>query len=447
MEDKKGTVTYPVSTRYREKWDDWEAIREIVQNALDSRAKIDFDFDPQRKVLTIRDYGGGIELHHLLIGETDKDGESSIGKFGEGLKFALLVLVRQGRSVEIWSNNLRIRAKLVYMFDRQTLAVDWERVEDHFHGTEVIVKGIPRSYRERFLSLDYNESMQNKVLTDMPGQLFVKGIYVKDIDAVAGYNLHIERENPLSGDVDSWEVQYAVSYLIERTDDPIYISMLLQALKENSKKELIEFLAGSFQSWGLMRVDQWQNIATQIFGSNVCLSTDPELFQEMIRDGYRVVDTHAHFPKGFMKTDLQVIRSRGSADWKPMPTTELSPKLLNNLARATYLVHCTIGFPLEALSIGRFPNDPHTTAMAKQNQYIRVSLKALDNFPDLLLTLIEESIHYKAGSRDLTPRHEYLYNEALGKLIKYFTKDRPVDCPNEWVQELLNRSVDEAVNA
>jgi len=439
MTDTKGTITYPVSTRYRDRWSDWEAVREIMQNAFDSHAEIDFNYDLKSKTLVIRDYGPGFELHHLLIGETTKDGERSIGKFGEGLKFGLLVLARMERKVTIQSNDLIIKARLAKMFDHQVLVIDWKRTEDHVSGTEVTIKGIPRSYRERFLSFDWKENFANQVLIDKPGQLFVKGIYVKDIDAVAGYNLNIERENPISGDVDSWQVQYHIASLIEQTNDPAYISTLLLEIINDPKGEKLEFVAGATKDWDGMNKDLWTSIASDLLGPKFCLSTDGELYQEMKREGYRVITTDAHFPRGFMKTDINVVRSRGSAEWQPVSKSELSPKMIDNLAKATYLVSHILGsFPLNIITVGKFVNDPHVYAMTRPGAYIRIAIKALNSLEDLILTLIEEVIHYKTGSRDLTPQHEIVYNQALAELIKFFMKDQTIVAPDYLAEELLN---------
>ena len=438
MNKEHGTITYPVSVRYRANWSDWESIREIMQNAMDSDAEVEMDFDTHNKELIVRDHGDGFELKHLLIGETTKDGEATIGKFGEGLKFALLALVRNNRTCTVRTNNLVIVPRLVEMFGQKTLAITWKVVKNHFPGTEVRIKGVPRSFRERFLSLNKEENMINKVLTNMPGQLFVKGIFVKEIDSIAGYNVCIERENPLDGSVNDWDVQYKIADLILGAKDATYMFMLLQELKENPHADKVEFRCGSYNDWQYMTaIDLWKETAHKVFGPKVCLMTNSELFQEVKRDGYSVINTPAHFPKGFIETDLDVVRARGGTDYEPTKFGDLPPTSLQNLGEASYLIKQCISFEPAVVTVGHFLTEPNVMASTTPKKGIKLAIKALTDLPELILILAEEQIHFATGSRDLTPTHESYMNDLLRTVLKKLIGGYKLQCPDEWIAKFI----------
>ena len=94
-------MKYPLSiTRgYVASWNSTHALREIIQNALDTGSMNIL----ASSVNGLRISNAGVlSAAHLLLGATSKaDDETKIGQFGEGFKLALLVLAREGFFVEI----------------------------------------------------------------------------------------------------------------------------------------------------------------------------------------------------------------------------------------------------------------------------------------------------------------------------------------------------------
>ena len=95
----------PISPNYVSNWGIKEAIREILQNAIDSDncghpKQILYSADGA--VLTIINKGARLPLSSLVLGCSSKDDiDGMIGKFGEGYKLALVVLLRKGLKVDI----------------------------------------------------------------------------------------------------------------------------------------------------------------------------------------------------------------------------------------------------------------------------------------------------------------------------------------------------------
>ena len=92
-----------------ENWTVAHAIREIIANALDEQILTgtpDIEiYQDLSGVWHIRDYGRGIQYHHLTQNENEEKqiNTNLIGKFGVGLKDALATFDRQGVDVSIMS--------------------------------------------------------------------------------------------------------------------------------------------------------------------------------------------------------------------------------------------------------------------------------------------------------------------------------------------------------
>ncbi len=91
-------VIGPTST-WRQEWGEWEAIRDIVQNALDEAEAYRWGYDDEG--LWISDRGRGVAVADFLLGPPKMKPDYARGKFGEGMKIASLALVRKGYHVHI----------------------------------------------------------------------------------------------------------------------------------------------------------------------------------------------------------------------------------------------------------------------------------------------------------------------------------------------------------
>lgn len=96
-----------ISPNYVSNWGIKEAIREILQNAIDGETNgyekiVDYNGD----TLNITSLGVNLQAKDLILGCSSKDDQDGmIGKYGEGFKLALVVLLRKGLNVEIQNGN------------------------------------------------------------------------------------------------------------------------------------------------------------------------------------------------------------------------------------------------------------------------------------------------------------------------------------------------------
>ena len=106
MAETTRTLGTSISPEYVKNWTLEMAIRELLQNLLDTENEFGCPISVRRKEIfaVLRDNGPGLELKHLALGISEK-GETSIGQFGEGLKLALLVFAREKRYIELRSRD------------------------------------------------------------------------------------------------------------------------------------------------------------------------------------------------------------------------------------------------------------------------------------------------------------------------------------------------------
>lgn len=94
---------------YAPHWDLVKAVKELLQNAIDSSAEFQYEFadnDSEEGLtnLTVTSIGVTLPPSSLLLGSSTKqDDPQSIGKYGEGYKLALLVLTRLGYAVTVYN--------------------------------------------------------------------------------------------------------------------------------------------------------------------------------------------------------------------------------------------------------------------------------------------------------------------------------------------------------
>lgn len=427
---KKKTIKYPVSTKYRENWSEWEAIREIVQNAMDTGTKVVKRYDSEKGTLIVKDSGEGFDLKNLLIGEGDKDGKSSIGKFHEGMKFALLVCAREGIKVRIQTNATVIVPKLTKMFEQNVLAIDYWTTDKVIKGTKVVMKGIKNDYSDRFLTTSLKTGMKDKVMIDKPGQLYVKGIYVKKIKAICGYNLVMDRENPMSGDVDVENIQSRLVKIIQETNDMAYMTKLLEGVKlanTTGRTEPMEFQCGQWTAWSMKNEKRWRTAVKKVFGTvKVCYSTSLDHSREARYKNWIVITTSIPFLTGVLRRDTHVIRlAPPPKSEKRRGISRFTTKEKQNVRWARRVVEGAMDNKIEDFRIVKFMGEEaKCEGKAKYRSHVKISEKILHNREQVLHVIMHEMVHYLWGYGDLTHEFQEGFGKLAAKVAMYLVKHK-----------------------
>jgi hypothetical protein len=205
-----------ISIDYRRHWDAaendgpwWPLLREFAQGAIDEEIqnpshKASITYDPRKLMVKISSAGVKLPFSIWLLGESTKmDDERTIGGYGEGMKIATLVAVRNGIPItirngadEIWIPTLEADEAFP---DKQVLKIEKKRQVRLTKSFDVEIVGVTLDIWDMFRSRVLSLKDRVKVPTphgdllldeDERGKIYVKGIYVhSDRQFEYGYNL------------------------------------------------------------------------------------------------------------------------------------------------------------------------------------------------------------------------------------------------------------------
>jgi hypothetical protein len=301
----------PTST-WRQDWKEWEAIRDIVQNALDEAEAYQYGYDSQG--LWIADRGKGVAVADFLLGPPKLKPDYARGKFGEGMKIAALALVRKGYSVHVETVGRELW--LIFLGQKvngtaETLAAMW-RPNGTRTGTRFHIIGYDGPAFERYFAVNlprhlilaevpsplvepvrrYNQLIKAEGMASSPvgGIIYVRDIYLEEIQSPFSYNLWgfelaPDRHGP-KNETDLWvdvgRVWCGVTniYLLEQ-----FLPMVL----EPPRVDTHETHKISMDSWSMgrepisrlkyselveQRPEPWQAAWRRVVGDNVVIRTD-----------------------------------------------------------------------------------------------------------------------------------------------------------------------------
>ena len=197
-----------LSRNYVSSWGVEEAIRELLQNAKDSDGEEIISIDKSHGNVTIANQNTSIPSSTLLLGNTSKkDDLNKIGQFGEGYKLAILVLLREGKKINIENADKIWLPSFQYSetFGCEVLCIE----EEENNGKDLIfeISGFSQielnKLENEFLGLNgqkYSsiETSYGEILTDsqFKGRVFVEGLPVyEDKNFDYGYNFRSKYVN------------------------------------------------------------------------------------------------------------------------------------------------------------------------------------------------------------------------------------------------------------
>lgn len=238
---------YPLSItkEYVSRWGMVEAVRELIQNSLDSSASFKYEFKKEyngSSTLLLTSEDVTLAPHTLLLGATGKRHSSdTIGSFGEGYKLALLVLLREGFDITILNGSVEWTPKFEFSraFGYEQLVIE-ETPLTQIVNTSLIfrVAGLSdtdvEAIRACCLRMQgdvgaIRTTPMGEILLDRPGELYVGDLFVCKTEMDYGYSvlpryLKLERDRQT---VDGWDLKCLTRDMWYATKDYNEIATLI----------------------------------------------------------------------------------------------------------------------------------------------------------------------------------------------------------------------------
>lgn len=445
----------PTAT-WRKEWGAWEAIRDIVQNALDETEGYTFGYDEQG--LWIADEGKGVAVADFLLGPPKLKPPYARGAFGEGMKIAALALVRAGYKVkietankEVWIvfNTVQVNGRI------EQLAALW-RPNGRTGGTVFHIIGYTDSaFPDRFAVniprrdiLHYSPilkepvSRYNALIKSPPGRIYARDIYLQDINSPFSYNLWGFVMAPdRHGPRDAQQMHQDMGRTWATVGNVDLLARLLGMLVDPPVEATYETTHLDFtwmekEPWSghsyqfLMQANRqvWQQAWDQAVGKGTVLYTEEKwapLVRHLNYESRRVFWAAADVLRTVLKTDVDLvsISAEQLRETKVIPDKDLTPLQQAHLGLARAIVRelSRRRDPVMGTHAAFIPpasDRSRTVGMyGGKTREIFLSLEALGQGRDTVdVTLHELAHHTSGGALDLTEPHVAEISRLSGEL-------------------------------
>ena len=454
----------PTST-WRQEWGEWEAIRDIVQNALDESEYYQWGYDEQG--LYIRDVGRGIAVADFLLGPPKAKPDWARGKFGEGMKIASLALLRKGYHVYIETVGREI---WVIFFQQKvdggvdTLAALW-RPGGRRHGTVFHIIGYRGPAFERYFAVNlprplilwetpstmatpirrYNQLIRAEGMAASPagGMIYARDIYLRDIKSQFSYNLWgfelaPDRHGPRN-ETDVWvdigRLWCGVSRvdLLERFLKMVCAPPQIEA-EESHNVSMDSYSMGTDTVSGKRYADfikdnasLWQTAWRNVFGDNAVIRTSDRLDGTVKHLDYAPVSIQWYVRDTLARaitTDEELVSASQQRlrEVETIPDERLTPRQAAHLRLARKIVtyfHYPVIAGVYAAIIPPASDRVRTAGMySRTTREIYIASDQLERGRSTIDTVIHEIAHHTSGAEDLEEGHSREMTHVAARVVE-----------------------------
>jgi len=442
-------LTTGISPKYVQNWNVEKAVREIIQNYLDSRE----EFNCEGQVIWsdgiahVKDFGPGIEPRHLALGISEKS-DTAKGKYGEGLKLALMVLAREGRYAEIWSGGRKIAPAIEHDggFGTDVLVLHVEdlppRMQATHQGTSIkfectqeelsVGKGYFIEFRRKAREFRW---LERGKISQPGGDIYINGTKVGELsNAMFSYHLEISKNHNIGNRdrevINMNIVMPRIQQLIGLTSSTEVMKTCLKMITNPARcwetthgPGYAELSAGSAKVW--------RKVFWQVYGKDAVISSYSARADNSARHlGYQTLEGISYEWTSFLrhqcgiKSAQDVVSGAGKGSCKRVALKDLEDQERANLELAKALTSKHYAEPEEirivdnlSKMVGEGSRVVVNGLWDRSKQMIFLDRRILTNRGKTLHTLLHEVVHQKTGYEDLTEEFEMaLLNVAIGMM-------------------------------
>lgn len=436
-------IELTIKTEYLPNWKTFQGIRELLQNARDAEVELSAPMSVWHRkdtgVLCIENDGCTIPHEALLFGHTTKLGRQGLaGKFGEGLKLAMLVLAREGHAVrirsgsEVWTPKIERSDK--FNADVLVVYVDKGRADKDRVQIEVdqVTEESFQSIKDLFLFLGkikdderVKTSSGSLLLAERFKQkIFVKGIFVQNApDLSYGYDLEdaeVDRDRKM---VDTWDMNRRIAGIwTEATANrPELFGGLTKLLNDNAADVAgisewnAEYLSEEAKSYVAKEFEK-------VHGSEaipVASLAESQDVEHLGKKGVVVSKSLRHVLEQTLGTATQNKERLAKETEKLYGWHELSTVEKANLERALFLVAASEKLSISDVDVVDF-RDPKLLGLFKEGR-IELRKEILTDRDRVLRVLVHEAAHMAGGGdgeKDHVSNIERIWSGIVARLTR-----------------------------
>lgn len=422
----------PIKSTYVSHWGTWECVREIIQNAKDEEDENGHRMEVKyrRGWLHVSNHGANLSRNALLIGQTSKADRGDLrGQFGEGLDLALLVGVRAGYEMrvytrtEVWVPTI----EHVEKFGERVLVVRTRTRSTEGTGVEVRIKMPLNDWMEsrklfRFLVSD---SPEDEIIVkggtillspDRRGHVYVQGIYSSTLPKLSyGYDLEsakLDRDRKIT---DLWDLRWRLAAMLKLgvTQEPSKLAATVykmlkdktddvQSMGYNNSDEFAEAMAAQFKA-------EHGEDAVPVEGM-----AESQKLDHLGARGVVVSDTLKEVLKRKVKSAEEVKRELRTAAEAEYSWHDLEPAEQAALSEATSLLHevtadersrGNLSPLMDRLRVVDFNDAKLEGTCNPATGEIKIARRLLADMEELLPALVHEEAHAITAASDGLARH------------------------------------------
>ena len=460
----------PTST-WRQEWGEWEAIRDIVQNALDEAEGYRWGYDSNG--LWIADRGRGVAVADFLLGPPKLKPDWARGKFGEGMKIAALALTRKGYPVyvetvgrELWIIFLEQKVD----GSAETLSALW-RPDGARTGTKFHIVGYSGdAFADRFaVNLPrsavfvegpsplaepvrrFNQLIKYQFPQTEKSRIYARDIYMRDINSPFSYNLwgfemapdrHGPKDEPkMWADMGRlWccvtRVELLETFLKMMAEPPLLNTSESHNLSMNPFAMGVEPVTGKrYADFVTENVSAWQTAWRNVFGDNTLIRTSDRWDGTVKHLGYQSVNLQWNMIDTISEvvlTDTKFVKSsqerlRGV---EVVPDARLTHRQLVHLKLAREIASKWPYQPVSGVHAAIIPpaSDRVRTAgmYNRVTEEIYIATDQLEHAGNMVDVVIHELAHHLSGAEDLEKGHTE-WMTAVAARVVHLTAAREFD--------------------
>jgi len=283
---------------YVSHWGMKEAVRELIQNSLDSASPFVYEFlsdGDGRHALRLNSEFSQLSPQTLLLGATSKtEDQAAIGSFGEGYKIALLVLTRLGYDVGILNRDVlwKPRFRFNRNFGAEVLVIEETTLSNKVNnGLTFQVEGLTEQDCEEIVGMcllmqseigETKTTTMGEILVDRAGELYVGNLFVCKTELEFGYNvlpkfLRLERDRQT---VSGWDLKSV-------TRDMWYETKQFELIADLIGRECPDLEYAAYSSTELVREACYQHFRSKHPDKQLIARTNAEL-ESLVKQGMTV---------------------------------------------------------------------------------------------------------------------------------------------------------------